>query len=116
VCRRWTGKNGFRHFLADMGPQPFRRASVHRKDNGGHYAPGNVTWADVKTQARNMRTNRVITYNGRRMILVEWAEKLGMKPGSLGARLAKGWPLEKALETPVGPSHGGGRKGNRPKL
>ena len=110
VCRRWTGKNGFKHFLADMGPQPFPRASVHRKDNDGNYTPRNVTWADAKTQARHMRSNRVLVYKGRRMILVEWAETLGMKPGTLGARLAKGWPLEKALETPVGPSRGGGRR------
>jgi hypothetical protein len=115
VCRRWTGRNGFKHFLADTGPQAFPRASVHRKNNNGNYTPRNVVWADAKTQARHMRSNRVIEYRGERLILVEWAEKLGMKPGTLGARLAKGWPLERALETPVGPSRGGGRKGNRPK-
>src|SRR4051812_49245794 len=42
VCRRWSGKGGFKHFIEDMGPQPFRRASVHRIDNDGHYTPGNV--------------------------------------------------------------------------
>src|SRR5688500_15080113 len=78
VCRRWSGRNGFKHCLADLGPQPFPRASVHRKDNDGDYTPRNVVWADAKTQARHMRSNRVITYGGRTMILVEWAEKLGM--------------------------------------
>jgi hypothetical protein len=116
ICRRWSGKNGFRHFFADMGQQPFPRASVHRKDNNGDYTPTNVMWATPKIQARNMRTNRVLRYKGRRMILVEWAERLKMKPGTLGARLARGWPVQKALTTPVGPSHGGGRKGNRLKL
>jgi hypothetical protein len=113
ICRRWSGKNGFRNFLADMGEQPFKRASVHRKNNDGDYTRKNVTWATPRIQARNMRTNRVLRYKGTRMILVEWVEDLGMKAGTLGARLAKGWPLEKAFETPVGPSHGGGRKGNR---
>ncbi len=28
------------------------------------HAPGNVTWADATTQARHMRTNRVLTYKG----------------------------------------------------
>ena len=114
VCRRWSGKNGFKHFLADMSRQPFPRASVHRINNNGHYTPENVMWANPKIQARNMRTNRLLLYKGKRMILVEWAEKLGAKPGTLGARLARGWPVEKALTIPVGPSHGGGRKGNRP--
>jgi hypothetical protein len=106
VCQRWSGKNGFKHFIADMGPQPFKRASVHRKDNDGIYSPRNVVWADPKTQARHMRTNRVLVYKGKRMILVEWAETLNMKPGTLGARLAKGWPVEKSLITPVKPWHG----------
>jgi hypothetical protein len=51
VCRRWTGRNGFKHFIEDMGAQPFPRASVHRKDNDGHYTPRNVMWTDAKTQA-----------------------------------------------------------------
>ena len=101
VCQRWSGKNGFKHFIEDLGPQPFKRASVHRKDNDGNYTPKNVVWADPKTQARHMRTNRVLVYKGKRMILVEWAESLNMKPGTLGARLAKGWPVEKSLTTPV---------------
>ena len=110
VCRRWSGRNGFKHFLADVGQQPFPRASVHRQDNDGDYTPGNVVWADPKIQARNMRSNRVLVYKGKRMILVEWAETFGIKPGTLGARLAKGWSVEEALTKPVGPSHGGGRK------
>ena len=101
VCRRWSGKNGFKHFVADMGSQPFARASAHRKDNDGDYTPGNVVWANPKIQARNMRSNRVLFYKGKRMILIEWAEKLRMKPGTLGARLAKRWPVAKALTKPV---------------
>jgi hypothetical protein len=113
VCHRWSGKNGFEHFVADMGSQPFPRASVHRINNNGDYAPGNVIWANPKIQARHMRSNRVLVYKRKRMILVEWAEKLRMKPGTLGARLARAGPVAKSLTTPVGLSHGGGRKGNR---
>ena len=60
-----------------------------------------MSWADRKTQARNMRSNHVIEYQGKSMILVEWAEALRMKPGTLGARRAKGWDVEKALTKPV---------------
>lgn len=115
VCRRWSGKKGFEHFLADMGPQPFRRAGLHREDNDGDYTPKNVAWAGPKVQGRNRRSNRVLSFQGRRMILIEWAEELHMKPATLGARLAKGWPVKKAFTVPVGLSHGGGRKGNKRK-
>jgi hypothetical protein len=103
VCRRWTGRNGFKHFIADMGPQPFPHASVHRKDNDGNYTPRNVMWADPKIQARHMRSNRVLEYKGETKILVEWAERTGMKPGTLGARLAKGWSVMRALTRAVDP-------------
>lgn len=106
VCRRWAGGDGFRHFLADLGPQPFQRASVHRLDNDGPYAPRNVVWADPRTQARHMRTNRVLCHNGEKLILVAWAERMNMKPGTLGARLAKGWSVARALTQPVAPWRG----------
>jgi len=50
-----------------------------------------------------MSSNRVLEYGGRRQILTEWAEELGIKPGTLGARLARKLPVAKALSTPVAP-------------
>ena len=108
VCRRWVGKDGFTHFITHMGPQPFPRASVHRLNNNGPYTPRNVVWADPKTQARHMSTNRVIEHDGQRKILIEWAEAVNMKPGTLGARLAKGWSVAQALTQPVAPWRGRG--------
>jgi hypothetical protein len=32
VCGRWREANGFANFHDDVGPQPFRRASLHRVD------------------------------------------------------------------------------------
>jgi hypothetical protein len=103
VCGRWSATGGFGNFLKDLGPQPFARASVHRLDNDRGYTPANTVWADAQTQARHMRTNRIIPYEGERKILVEWAEQLGIKPGTLSARLAKGWSVERAFNTPVAP-------------
>lgn len=101
VCRRWQGKGGFARFLADMGPQPYKRASLHRKSNHGDYEPANVVWANARTQARNRRNNRLLTYDDRTMTVAEWAEALDMKPGTLLARLRKGWSVERALTEPV---------------
>jgi len=103
VCARWRERNGFANFLADVGPQPFPRASLHRLDNDGNYEPGNVVWATSKTQMRHTRANHVLTLDGNSLILVEWAELLAMKPVTLSQRLYKGWSVEKALTTPVKP-------------
>ena len=54
VCARWSGPQGFPNFLADMGERP-PGASLDRIDNNGNYEPGNVRWADRKTQTANKR-------------------------------------------------------------
>lgn len=62
VCDRWLGRDGFWHFVEDMGPRPNGVGptgpstwSMERIDNDGPYAPWNVIWADSHTQARNRR-------------------------------------------------------------
>jgi hypothetical protein len=103
VCERWREAQGFVHFLSDLGPQPHRRASIHRVNNDGDYDPSNVTWSNPKGQSRHRRSNRLITYAGRTQILVLWAEEFGIRPGTLWRRLNKGVSVEEALTRPVEP-------------
>jgi len=104
VCERWLAWNGFANFIQDVGPRPEGAGiSLHRVDNNGHYERDNVTWTDQKTQMRNRSNNHKLTVEGREMTLVEWAEELGMLPGTLCQRLRKGWPVEEALTCPVKP-------------
>ena len=93
VCERWN--NSFANFLADMGKCP-PRMTIDRIDNNAGYSPDNCRWADYRTQNRNYRRNRNLTYRGITMPLVDWADALGMWPESLRYRL-KRWPLERAL-------------------
>lgn len=54
VCERWLLPNGegFRNFLADMGPRPFDK-TLDRINPQGHYEPTNCRWADRKVQVAN---------------------------------------------------------------
>ncbi len=98
VCERWQS---FEAFYEDMGPRPTSQHSIERRENDGHYDPGNCYWATRKQQARNRRTNRLLTFNGETRCLTEWAEILGMRPITLTSRMRAGWPVESALTMPV---------------
>lgn len=78
VCPRWLGESGFINFLADMGERPFPGASVDRRDNDGDYTPENCRWASLSQQARNRRSGRWVTHNGRRILLIQLCEELGV--------------------------------------
>lgn len=40
---------------------------------------------------------KIFTNQGKSMTISEWSKHLGIKEGSLYARLERGWPIEKAL-------------------
>jgi len=98
VCERW--QNCFENFLEDMGKRPSPRHSIDRVDNDGNYEPGNCRWATVTEQGRNKRNNVLLTCQGETMCLSEWAERVGITPEGLSARLARGWSVEEILTTP----------------
>src|SRR5271163_4778925 len=57
VCARWLpdGKGqGFRSFLADLGPRPVGM-TLDRIDPCGHYEKLNCRWATPDVQAQNQR-------------------------------------------------------------
>ena len=53
ICDRWLGNDGFKNFLADMGPRPAGKSLDRFPNNDGNYEPGNVRWATAKQQRGN---------------------------------------------------------------
>jgi hypothetical protein len=96
VCEQWRD---FRNFRADMGtPQP--GMTIERIDNDLGYFPENCRWATMQEQNKNRRSTRWIEFDGKRMPMCDWAQRIGITNGGLGDRLKRGWPLHKALTLP----------------
>ncbi len=99
VCTEWQAFEPFRDWAVANGYEP--HLTIERRDNADGYHPGNCTWATMKTQCRNRRSNRFVPFNGRQVTLAEASEATGIRIGTLWRRLNLGWPPEKALSTPV---------------
>ncbi len=93
VCKRWRK---FENFLADMGERP-KGMTIERRDNNGHYCKKNCRWATKKDQANNMRSNRFIESNGKRLTVSQWEDFKGVRRGLFHCRLGKGWDELRAI-------------------
>lgn len=76
--------------------------SLDRKDPNGPYSPENCRFLSVKDQARNRRSNLLLTYDGETKCLAEWCELLGLKVGTVWSRLNRGRTVAEAFQ-PAGP-------------
>lgn len=102
VCARWKAWNtGFECFLADMGRKPTPKHTLDRIDNDGDYEPNNCRWATKIEQVNNTSITRKIEFDDRIMALSELARARGLKPGTLRARINRGWPIEDAIRKPI---------------
>ena len=89
------------YVIEAIGNRP-QGMTLDRIDNDGHYEPGNIRWATMQTQCRNRRSTRLVTFNGETRSLIEWAEHLNMRYGTLVSRFQRGWDAERVLTTPSG--------------
>lgn len=108
VYEPWV--NDFPAFLAHVGKRPTLRHQLDRIDNARGYEPGNVRWATVKEQARNRRSNVMLTLNGQSLCATDWAPIVGLSAGTIVKRVRRGWSDEAALTTPWKGTHGLPRK------
>lgn len=105
VCKRW--RESFVAFLVDVGHAPTVNHTIDRIDPRGHYEPGNVRWLPAKRQNRNRTDTIMLSHNGTRRPLADWADDLGVRGLVIHKRLQRGWTVSDAVTIP---NLGNGRK------
>ena len=99
VCERW---HDFACFWSDLQSWESSNLTLERQNNDGPYSPENCIFAPMAVQARNTRSNVYLEYNGRRMVIQDWAKEFGISHNTLTYRIRAGWSIERALYTPTG--------------
>ncbi|MCK9597471.1 MAG: hypothetical protein M0R06_00445 [Sphaerochaeta sp.] len=99
VCQEWLKFEAFRDWALANGYA--ENLTIDRKENDGNYEPSNCRWVSWKEQQNNRRNNHRITCNGITLTLQQWSEKIGIKSGTLLARIESGWSPDIALTTPL---------------
>jgi len=101
VCDRWSGPDGFRNFLSDMGPAPSPKHTIDRIKPSGNYEQSNCRWATRLEQGRNTSRNIHITHDGKTQCVQAWLDEFGISKSTYLSRLCTyGWSRERAATTP----------------
>lgn len=99
VCEEWHNPQVFIGWALSNGWQ--KGLTLDRINNDGNYKPSNCRWATRREQARNMRSNRLISFNSKTQTVAAWAEEIGVKRQTLASRIYRlHWPIERALTEP----------------
>lgn len=95
-----TWIKSFAAFFKSVGTRPSKKHRLFRNDLDKGYVPGNVRWADRFEHSRHTRKNRIVVFQGEEMALAEAAERAGIPPKRLQARLERGFTLSDAFFRP----------------
>ncbi len=98
ITSDWDEFADFKKWADESGYAP--TLTLDRIDVNGNYCPENCRWISDLEQARNMRKN--IRYNGK--CVAEWCDELHINRHTVYTRIERGWPVEKALFSPIGPN------------
>lgn len=97
MCDEW--RSAFLDFWDDMKDTYFGDAQIDRIDNSKGYSKRNCRWVTLKEQANNKSSVVLYEHNSKKMNASDWEKELGLKTGTIRARIKNGWDIEKALST-----------------
>lgn len=98
--KKWALENGYDENA------PRGQCTIDRIDVNGDYSPQNCRWINMKEQCKNKRNSVLITFKGETLSTSEWAERTGLKQGTIYSRYKAGWPVEKVFSKSKYGTHG----------
>lgn len=104
-CKEWENfenfkKDMYESFISHVEKHGLRNTTLDRIDVNSNYCKENCRWATITEQMNNIRTNRLLTYNGETHTLAEWSKVLNLSYTTLRHRFDRKWDLEKMFNTP----------------
>ena len=98
MCDKW--RDSFMGFWEDMRKGYSYEFQIDRRKNNKGYYKENCRWVTLKQQANNKKSVKLYQHNGKKMNMSDWDEELGLKIGTVRARIKTyGWLIKKALIT-----------------
>lgn len=101
VCAEWHDPKVFIAWARKTAGHKQKGLTLDRKNNSLGYSPENCCWATYKQQARNRRSNRILSIGGVEKPFSEWCEHYGIDPAVVRERIKLGWSEEDAISIPV---------------
>lgn len=101
VCNTWRTYEPFRDWAKANGYA--ENLVIDRINTYGNYEPSNCRWVTKKQNARNARSNRLVTIFGETKCIGEWADdpRCVVSYHTLHARIhVRQWNAQRALITP----------------
>lgn len=100
VCKEW--KNNKYCFIVWSLLHGFKTGlSIDRINVNRGYSPKNCRWIPLDEQLRNTRRNIIITHNGEKKCLSEWAREYGISKDAAKIRYHKGLNFEEIFLAPI---------------
>ena len=95
MAEEWSDFSTFREWSKTSGYSD--NLTIERIDVNGDYCPSNCKWITLEEQARNKRTNRLVTINGVTKLMTDWLKDSNVSTTQVYWRLRHGWDIESAL-------------------
>lgn len=81
ICNEWLDFDAFKRWALENGYDEnadYYKCTIERVNNNEGYFPENCIWDDMKVQRRNQECVKLYEYQGKRMIITDWAKELNV--------------------------------------